>query len=1198
MSVTRNVFTLAIVGLAAAALCRAQLPLPDAPVGLKPGNPPQLLWDQCGGEGERACSLSDPSFLYLPQKLPGFACDRALDVAPLFPSVSGVPFRCVDLGGRSKPAIRARLSPISRSQQNDQYGSISADLPINLIPILGTHNSYSNAVDGSESWFSKNQEHSITDQLWLGARHIRMDPMNHPTRQFLCHMSPDTQNNGFFNFLRSINPDIPTTEVGLCGVSVAGIAPGGFRGRISYLRPFYMALREFRRWLERNPGEVVFLLINNFWEESNSAYSSPAELELVIRHELEPLLYWRNGANTWPTLRQIRSEGKQVIVTMANVTGISGAAWPVGLGGRALSHSTNNAGFYVCRANPSRAEPLGTQAIGIDDDHNHLTPESIGEGRTIADKFTGLALIGNGEMDIAVYCGFNRIGLDYFYALNKAPSSPFAGVTDFTDGVNDDCTVCDDRPRRIVWSWRDAEFPAAGRPVALLSVFPPVNNGLPPSLTEVSTYRWTQNVPSGGLPYACASLANPSQPFPNPDNPWNYQWTITANSGPWQNGEAACQQLGPNYHFWRPMSSPENQRLISAMKVTGIRQVWINHLPGQTSALAGMPNATFDAASDFQENVVVSSGFGGKITTSFVGGGANFLTVTQSKPGSNLFTIAKTNPLPTLPNGVYNATVRFTEERPDGQGAGTSDVFVTMRVGDTASLRATPAAVNFVSGLTQQVDITSSDPSSGQIAFRLVPLTETWITASLNQTTTPARLTLTLNPALAPPAASLRARLEGAGGNSSSVEVPVSAILVRASVQTTPVPIPMQIDGAQTTTPLTRSWVAGSTHQLDALSSYETGNTLYTFEGWTGSSGVTTPSRTVAPSTDTAYVARYAVRHRLTLSASPANGGTVAVQNPSQDGTYPEGGTVTITATPAQGYAFRQFTGASVSQQSPVTLAMNAPKSVQALFVQAQAATRFETVPPGLPILVDGVAYATPASFPWPPGESHSVSAPDTQPGRDFTRYAFARWGDNLITNPRTFSGSATEVTHTVFFKTQLRVSATVSPAAAGTVTGAGWYDAGSTAQLRATPAAGFQFESFAGFTGNPVNLTVNAPVDTMANFTALGRPTLYASSSGRTDLGGGNVAVPIVLSNLGSGPAGDAVITAIEGFQVPQGGGAVSVTLPPGGIAIGTILPRGKASAIVNFSWSPTATRVTFTVRYTANGGTYSGANTITLFR
>jgi hypothetical protein len=47
----------------------------------------------------------------------------------------------------------------------------------------------------------------------------------------------------------------------------------------------------------------------------------------------------------------------------------------------------------------------------------------------------------------------------------------------------------------------------------------------------------------------------------------------------------------------------------------------------------------------------------------------------------------------------------------------------------------------------------------------------------------------------------------------------------------------------------------------------------------------------------------------------------------------------------------------------------------------------------------------------------------------------------------------------------------------------------------------------------------------------------------------------------------------------------------------LGTIAPGASASGAVTFNWPASATRVKFTVNFTADGG-YAGSTTVTTFR
>ena len=69
-------------------------------------------------------------------------------------------------------------------------------------------------------------------------------------------------------------------------------------------------------------------------------------------------------------------------------------------------------------------------------------------------------------------------------------------------------------------------------------------------------------------------------------------------------------------------------------------------------------------------------------------------------------------------------------------------------------------------------------------------------------------------------------------------------------------------------------------------------------------------------------------RFTLTVQVNPADGGSVSPAS----GTFDEGTQVTLTATPAQGYAFLYWSGAVNGSDNPATLTMTSDKAITAVF--------------------------------------------------------------------------------------------------------------------------------------------------------------------------------------------------------------------------------------------------------------------------
>ncbi|MDT0620384.1 InlB B-repeat-containing protein [Croceitalea vernalis] len=73
------------------------------------------------------------------------------------------------------------------------------------------------------------------------------------------------------------------------------------------------------------------------------------------------------------------------------------------------------------------------------------------------------------------------------------------------------------------------------------------------------------------------------------------------------------------------------------------------------------------------------------------------------------------------------------------------------------------------------------------------------------------------------------------------------------------------------------------------------------------------------------------VQFDLSVLANPTEGGTVSPSN----GTYDEGTSVNIQATPSEGYTFQEWTGNAQSDINPLTIVMDANKTINAVFQES-----------------------------------------------------------------------------------------------------------------------------------------------------------------------------------------------------------------------------------------------------------------------
>ncbi len=436
------------------------------------------------------------------------------------------------------------------------------------------------------------------------------------------------------------------------------------------------------------------------------------------------------------------------------------------------------------------------------------------------------------------------------------------------------------------------------------------------------------------------------------------------------------------------------------------------------------------------------------------------------------------------------------------------------------------------------------------------------------------------------------------------------------------------IDDTTYSLPHTFTWQPGSPHTISTATQYTPflciplpGNPCpnevkYSFTGWdsgsAGSQSITAPTKANDKSS---WQASFLKSWLLTTSAVPAPAGSISVNptSPSQDGYYPDSSTVQITATANPGYTFAGFSGSLQGTTTPQNLLMFAPRNVTAAFVQGPVTVTIDSQATGLPVTVDGGTYQTPATFTWQQGSNHTVAFGSTIAGAAGTQYLFQNWFDGPFPPSRTITAGSANATYVARFRTQYYLNASPSPASGGSVTGSGWYDAGSNATLQAIAATGFQFSSYSSdpithfnTTQNPAILSMNAPKTVAANFGPSGNPIVFASLGGtNSDDSNGNHVVPITLKNVGAGAALGVQVT-ISNINVTLGsGGPVTVvggpfpappTTPP------DLAPNGSTTINVPFQWPTTATRIQIKVNFTANAGssqgTYSGSTTLNLFR
>ncbi|MCS7119233.1 MAG: hypothetical protein NZ894_04200, partial [Archaeoglobaceae archaeon] len=197
--------------------------------------------------------------------------------------------------------------------------------------------------------------------------------------------------------------------------------------------------------------------------------------------------------------------------------------------------------------------------------------------------------------------------------------------------------------------------------------------------------------------------------------------------------------------------------------------------------------------------------------------------------------------------------------------------------------------------------------------------------------------------------------------SSSSANATGSVVVPTYQVTVNPNGGRIYVDGSPITTPTTYNWASGTSHTLDPDSGYEPSpGVRKIFSRW--SDGNSEDPRTIVVTSSATYTAIWQDQYRLNISVSPSGAGTT---NPAP-GIYwhNQGAPVTVTATPASGYAFShwELNGVNVGSSPSYTVTMNSPNNLTAVFRQANQTYQVTVNPNGGRIYVDGSPITTPTT--------------------------------------------------------------------------------------------------------------------------------------------------------------------------------------------------------------------------------------------
>ncbi|MBO6078658.1 MAG: InlB B-repeat-containing protein, partial [Bacteroidaceae bacterium] len=369
-----------------------------------------------------------------------------------------------------------------------------------------------------------------------------------------------------------------------------------------------------------------------------------------------------------------------------------------------------------------------------------------------------------------------------------------------------------------------------------------------------------------------------------------------------------------------------------------------------------------------------------------------------------------------------------------------------------------------------------------------------------------------------------------------------------------------------------------------------TPNAGYTFESWevrnlaTGGTVEVTNDQFTMPAANVEVHASFtAIEYTVTATANPAAGGTI-----TGTGTYSYEGAASLTASANNGYEFVNWTneqGAVVCTTATYNFIVTRDSALTANFALKEYTITMSVVTGGT------LSHNLPANVATMGTEVTLIATPNEgfQFDGDWTVQNISASSPVEVVNNK-FTMPAGNVTVTGYFSPiTYTVSAVISPDNAGSVSGTGSYNHGAEAQLRATPASGYEFVNWTNAQGAVVstdadyNFIVNRDSVLTANF-ELKEYTITMSV-----VSGGTLSHNLPANVATMGTEVTLIATPNEGFQF-DGDWTVQNTSASSPVTVENnkfTMPAGNVTVTGYFSY------ITYTVSAVvspANAGSVTG--------
>ena len=372
------------------------------------------------------------------------------------------------------------------------------------------------------------------------------------------------------------------------------------------------------------------------------------------------------------------------------------------------------------------------------------------------------------------------------------------------------------------------------------------------------------------------------------------------------------------------------------------------------------------------------------------------------------------------------------------------------------------------------------------------------------------------------------------------------------------------------------TYTNGGTATLSATANYG-----YTFVNWTKDGSVVSAnanySFTVTASTAGEYVANFnPIPYTITATANPANGGQV-----EGGGTYNYGATATLTATPATGYHFVNWTknGTVVSTSANYSFVVEGSATLVANFTVNSYEITVSANPTAGGTVTGGGNY-----------NHFSTCTLTASPN---TGYHFVNWTKNgvEVSTSAAYSFEVTAGGNYVanFQLNSYTITASANPTEGGSVSGAGTFNHFETCTLTATANEGYTFVNWTkNGTVVSTNLTYGFTVTEAANFVANFQLNSYEITATANPTVGGTISGTGTYNHF---QTCELTATANEGYTF--------VNWTKNGVEVSTnatysFTVTEAASFVANFQLN--SYEITATANPTA-GGTITGTGTYNHF-